>query len=236
MTLMLHAGAKEVDTHFLRQMDTPAPTGTHYPIPHHRVCDLVKHSLTFYGHEVVEEHHAVTEDGMRYFGLISLRSNYGNYTDTVGLRNSSDKSFPVGVSFGSRVFVCDNLAFSGDQVIKRKHTQRLKFELPGLIAAIVEPLQDQRQSQAKTFTRYKDTLLTDAQVDHLILTLYREHVINIQRVPDVMREWDNPSFEGYEQPSIWRLFNAVTFALAGRVADNPSITSRLHEIMDAVAN
>jgi hypothetical protein len=33
-----------------------------------------------------------------------------------------------------------------------------------------------------------------------------------------------------------RLFNATTFALAGRIAENPSITSRLHNVIDAMAN
>jgi hypothetical protein len=44
----------------------------------------------------------------------------------VGLR----KTFPIGIAFGSRVFVCDNLALIGDHVIRRKHTikatQRLR--------------------------------------------------------------------------------------------------------------
>lgn len=51
----------------------------------------------------------------------------------VGLRNSHDKRFLVGISFGSRVFVCDNLAFTGDHVVKRKHTANLKRDLPGLV-------------------------------------------------------------------------------------------------------
>jgi hypothetical protein len=75
-----------------------------------------------YGHEVTAEHHGVTQDSMRYFGLISLRSSYTGYEDTVGLRNSHDRSFPVGIGFGSRVFGCDDMAFSADTVIKRRHT------------------------------------------------------------------------------------------------------------------
>jgi hypothetical protein len=70
------------------------------------------------------QHHAITPDGARYFGMLTLRSNYGDYGDLVGLRNSHDKTFPIGIAFGSRVFVCDNLAFIGDHVIRRKHTVR----------------------------------------------------------------------------------------------------------------
>jgi hypothetical protein len=57
------------------------------PILHHRVVDMLVHTLSFYGHEVIEQHHGVTNDGLRYFGLLSLRSPYTGYADTVGLRN-----------------------------------------------------------------------------------------------------------------------------------------------------
>ena len=60
---------------------------------------------------------------------MSLKSPYGDYTDTLGLRNSHDKTFPIGIAYSSRVFVCDNLAFMGDHVIRRKHTAKAKREL-----------------------------------------------------------------------------------------------------------
>src|SRR5437899_350776 len=140
MTLMLHAGANPVEYDALRALETPAATPTHIPIPHFRVVDLVAHSLGYYGHQIVEQHLGVTPDGMRFFGVLSLKSDYTGYSDMVGLRNSHDRKFPVGVSFGSCTFVCDNLAFSGDHVIKRKHTANLKRDLPGLIGEIIEPL------------------------------------------------------------------------------------------------
>jgi hypothetical protein len=86
-----------------------------------------------------------------------------------GLRNSHDKSFPIGVAFGSRVFVCDNLAFIADHVVKRRHTTNLKRDLPALVTEMIEPLALHREAQAKTFERYKGALLTDQQADHAIM-------------------------------------------------------------------
>src|SRR4051794_23218729 len=192
MTLMLHAGAKEIDYDGLRHLDTPDATATHVPIPHFRVVDLLKSTLGMYGHEVTDEHYGVTEDGNRFFGLLSLRSTYTGYEDTVGLRNSNDRSFPVGIGFGSRVFVCDNMAFSADHVIKRRHTANLKRDLPGIVGELIEPLALHREGQAKTFNRYKQVMLTDQQADHAILDLYRQGVINIQRVPEVLEQWERP--------------------------------------------
>src|SRR5437764_38577 len=153
-----------------------------------------------YGHEIVGEHHGITEDGSRYFGLLSLRSTYGGYEDTVGLRNSHDKSFPVGIGFGSRVFVCDNLAFLADTVIKRKHTANLKRDLSGIIGELIEPLADQRDRQHRTFERYRGALLTDQAADHAIMQMFRSGIINVQRIPTCFTSGMSPSTTGATVP------------------------------------
>jgi hypothetical protein len=231
---MLHVNAKPVEYDALRELETPAATATHVPIPHFRVVDLIKSTLGMYGHEVTAENHGVTEDGARYFGLLSLRSPHTGHEDTCGIRNSHDKSFPVGVGFGSRVFVCDNLSFMADHVIKRRHTANLKSALPGIIGELIEPLTEHREAQAKTFQRYKQVMLTNEAADHAIMTMYRDGIINVQRIADVAQEWDAPRFPNLEQRTAWRLFNAVTFALNGRVMDKPDATPRLHQIIDGV--
>jgi Domain of unknown function (DUF932) len=157
-------------------------TDTHIPVPHHEIVELMRYTLGFHGHQIAEEHHAVMPDGARYFGLLTLRSPYGDYGDVVGLRNSHDKSFPIGIAFGSRVFVCDNTAFMGDHVIRRKHTVKAKRELPGLLTEIVQPLQQQRIAQNQKLLTYQKTALTDEVADHAILTMHRQGVIGVQAV------------------------------------------------------
>lgn len=233
MTLLLHCGAEPVRYEHLRQMETPEPTRTHVPIPHHRVVDLVKHTLSFYGHDVTEENYGVTDDGNRFFGLLSLQSKYGAYEDTVGLRNSHDKKFPVGISFGSRVFVCDNLSFIGENTVMRRHTVNAKRDLPGKLMQIIEPLADQREAQHRTFLTYQETPLSDELADHGIMQMYRERVINVQRIADVMKQWDEPEYDWGDRTA-YRLFNAATHALDGRVAESPNTTAQLHKIIDGV--
>lgn len=235
MTLMLHAGANAVTYDDLRAVPMPVATETHIPVPHHEIVELVRYTLGFYQHEIVEEHHGVTEDGSRYFGLMTLRSPYGEYGDVVGLRNSHDKSFPIGIAFGSRVFVCDNLAFIGEHVIRRKHTVKAKRELPGLVTEIVAPLRDQRVAQNQKLLTYQKSPLTDAAADHAIMTMYREDIIGVQRIADVLKQWDAPEHD-WGDKTAWRLFNAATFALAGKVAEKPDLTKRLHQVIDATVH
>jgi hypothetical protein len=231
---MLHVGAEAIDYDGLRQLETPAATTTHVPIPHFRVVDLIKTTLGMFGHQVTDEHYGCTKDGLRFFGVLSLRSPYTGYEDILGLRNSHDRSFPVSIGCGSRVFVCDNMAFVADHQIKRKHTANLKRDLPGIVGELIEPLALEREAQAKKFIAYKHTALTDQAADHAILRLYREGVINVQRIPDVLAQWEEPTFPDLDQRNVWRLFNSVTHSLHGRVMDNPKATPKLHQILDGV--
>ena len=234
MTLLLHVGARDADYSVLRALETPLPTATHVPIPHFRVVDMLRHTLAFYGHEVTNEHYGVTEDGMRFFGLLSLRSTYGGYEDTVAVRNSHDKKFPVGIGFGGRVFCCDNLSFIADHIIRRKHTANAKRDLPGLIGELVEPLALQREKQHRAALSYQATPLSETQVNDAIMTMFRTGVINVQRIAAVIEQWEHPAHLEWGERTAWRLFNATTFALAGRIVEHPDATPRLHRIIDGV--
>lgn len=230
---MLHVGAKPIDYAGLRELETPAATPTHVPIPHFRVVDLVKASVGMLGHQIVSEAHGVSEDGMRYFGLLSLKSPYTDYEDTVGLRNSNDRAFPVGIGFGNRVFVCDNLAFIADHVIKRRHTVNLKRDLPGLVNELVEPLTEIREAQHKTIERYQNTPLTVEQADHVTMRAYRDGVVNLHRLGAVAERWSN-HYDYENKGTAWDFFNIVTSALDGRVMENPQATPKLYKILDEV--
>ncbi|MFN0115291.1 MAG: hypothetical protein ACKVPY_11500 [Paracoccaceae bacterium] len=49
----------------------------------------------------------------------------------------------------------------------------------------------------------------------------------------MLRAYEEPPHDwGGRTP--WRLFNAATFTLTGRVAENPTITRQLHEVIDVV--
>jgi hypothetical protein len=149
--LMLHAGAKEIGYDDLRAVNVPQATDTHIPVPHHEIVELARYTLGFHGHEIMEEHHAITEDGMRYFGLMSLRSPYGNYADMLGLRNSHDKSFPMGL----------RSVRASSSAITLLSFPMAKRELPALVTDIVAPLQAQRIAQNQKLIRYQGTPLSD---------------------------------------------------------------------------
>ena len=71
------------------------------------------------------------------------------------------------------------------------------------------------------------------EADHAIMSMYREGVINVQRIAEVEEQWERPTFDWGDRTA-WRLFNAATYALTGRVVDNTDATPKLHKIIDGV--
>ena len=191
---------------------------------------MVRHTLGFYGHEVISESHGVTEDGMRYFGVMMLKSAYGGYEDAVALRNSHDKKFPIGIGFGGHVFCCDNMSLMADHVIRRKHTANAKRDLPGLVAEVVEPLADARDRQQRAFNRYRATaaLAGTRRPRHPGAVSYRRDQPE-SHTRGRCTSGSTPSFEELEDTGFyaWRLFNAVTFVLNGRILGEPQSTQGL---------
>jgi hypothetical protein len=65
----------------------------------------------------------LARDNHRMFATLDLTSELAfGVSLAVGVRNSTDKSFPIGFCAGSRTFVCDNLAFRSELTITKKHT------------------------------------------------------------------------------------------------------------------
>ena len=233
MTLMLHAGATAIDYDGLRALITPEPTATHHPLPHHDLVNMVEYALKYWGHEVTKQEFGVTEDGARFYGVLTLKSDYGDYEDLVGLANSHNKTAPISIGFGSSTFVCDNTAFLSDVVVKRKHTPGSKRQLPGLIAEIIEPLKQQRIGQNMMFERYKGTELTDDRADMLIMQMFRRNIINCTRIPEVLEQWEHPACD-WGPKTAYRLFNGATWTLKPKVAEKPALTQNLHALIDGV--
>jgi hypothetical protein len=132
MNLCLHCGARRVDRETIERANTPAGTRTWVPVPHHRVLEEVERAMAGGGLRVVNEAHALWGIGQRYFGLLEVCNGHphGDNSLVIGVRNSHDQTFPASIALGSTVFVFDNLSFSGEVTIARRHTRFIERDLP----------------------------------------------------------------------------------------------------------
>ncbi len=235
-------GESSVTRSDLYGVPTPQRTSTWVPIPHFRMLEEVERSLKAYDMETVSSRHLLTKGGERYFGVLHIGAGDGDeYETVIGLRNSHDKSFVAGLACGSHVFVCSNLAFWGDVVISRKHTEHIERDLRPLVSGALGRLVEMRHVQEHRVAQYKETTLGDVEAHDVLVRAMDAGVISASRLPRVLSCWrgERDAVWGgevdvaFEPGTAWRLFNAFTFVLKGiAMASLLRRTQRLHVLMD----
>lgn len=238
LNLCLHCGASQVERQQVDESPTPERTETWVPIPHGRLLDLVESTLEGQGLRVVNQAHGLWGDGKRYFGLMEVQNGHSqeDYGLVLGLRNSHDKSFPAGLALGSGVFVCDNLSFSGQVTIARKHTRFIERDLPQLVNRAVGHVTEMRTSLDQRIEAYKAKQLRDRTAHDLLVRAIDAQVLPVTQLPTALAEWREPRHPQFTQhgKSAWRLLNACTEAIKGRnLMALPRRTQALHGILDS---
>ena len=237
MNLLVHCGSRKVERQEVQTCPTPSATQTWTPIPHFALLRQVETIMDQGGMRIVQQAHALSPGGLRYFGLMAIAGQPGaDHSLVVGLRNSHDKSFPAAIAVGSQVFCCDNLAFSSEIVIARKHTRWIGRDLPELICRALGQVGDLRHKQERRIEAYKDKRLTHRSAHDLFIKAVDARVLPVTTLPAAVQEWRRPSHEEFTRDGLsgWRWFNAVTESIKGRSLDAlPRRTQRLHGLLDA---
>ena len=233
--LLLHCGAHAIDRAVIGSTITPEPTLTWTPLPHMALVQEVEQVLTSTRLSVVNQAHSLTHDGLRYFGLMEIQNSviHQDYAWVLGLRNSHDKTFPAGIVAGANVFICDNLSFSGEIKIARKHTRFILRDLPFLTERAIGRLMERWHHQDQRINAYKGKNLSDSSAHDLIIRSTDVRACTPRQIPAILREWRNPRHEEFQTRSLWTLFNSFTEVLKGNLNDLPKRTEALHGLLDS---
>lgn len=234
--LILHAGAAAATYADVAAVETPHAVAEWVPIPHATLLNTVVDELNANGLEVTESAYGLWQKGARFFATLALaqRGKEGDYQTVVGIRNSHDKAFAATLGMGSRVFVCDNLAFSADIKIARKHTTNILRDLPALTNRAVAKLSEYRGFQDNRIDAYKSWAVTDEMAHDFMARTVMLNLLPTTKFPAVLKEWHEPSHEEFAPRTAWSLFNAYTEALKGAFTALPRRTMGLHGMMDAM--
>jgi hypothetical protein len=217
-TLIAHRGGVVRTREELQGLATPAATESWKPVPHWDLVNSLIDGLTEHAVQVTRESYATSgKDDARLFGVLDLvipGLAIPDYGLSLGIRGSNDKSLAIQATAGARVFVCDNMAFSGDSgtvVLKKKHTSRLDLR------AVVPPAIDTYLDKANAFVvdidRMKDFALTDAIAKQTVYDLFlRTKVLPLRLLPVVHDLYFNDEEQRADFPdrSLWSLNNAFT--------------------------
>jgi len=240
MSLILHAGAKAIDRAALAALPLPQARGARHVIrPFIEDVELIDTFLDRNGFTIKAEAFGVKTDSndlpSQFFGAIEIRSKAltGEYLPaepfalTVGVRGSYDQTLPRGLAVGSRVFVCDNLAFSGEVSVYAKQTTHIGQRIAGLLEGAVAQVPVLAQAQAKRFDAYRNYELSKAKGDAILIECVRRGILNPSDIGKAISEWDNPTHAEHAEQgkTVWTVFNAITQSVKPANTDRPHILS-----------
>lgn len=211
--LLLHCGAEVVTRRQLSRVPTPAGTETWYPIPHDFLLKEVEAHLTAFDYCVEDCVHALSHEGMRFFSVLQISRqghHSSDYSWVVGIRNSHDKTFPASLVMGTRVFVCDNLAFNGEVKLSRKHTRFAVRDLRYMTSRAIGGLGERMHRLDERILAYKDRKLTDKAVHDILVRAIDCRAITPTALPEVLNYWREPLHDEFKPRTLWSLFNSFT--------------------------
>ena len=190
--------------------DTPSSTQTWHPVPHIDVIEAVTEVIRAHRWNIEGEKFGLASEGRKLFGVMEISSSSSpEWHRCIGIRNSHDKSFAVGLSAGIVVCVCTNLAFGGTTVVKRRHTSGIV--LAELIDRAVASLEDDFLTTESVCEDLKDVYLkNDDEARCSIVRAAELGVINSCDILPVFHEFKSPSHVEFKEPTRWSLMNALS--------------------------
>mgnify|MGYP000383241441 FL=1 len=216
MTLLMHQGGDYCSLDDLRTIPLPKETRTYKPVSHYDLAvnlGEVSGGL-LRGYQLDKAQYGLAREGNQMFGIHSYRNGISSSMGlSIGFRNSYDKSMSVGIAIGASVFVCDNLALTGEIAIMRKHTANVWNDLEELTITTIYRSQHNFSKIVEDAETMAERYLSNDNAFRLLGLLYGNDVISPRQIPVVKREWLNPSHDEFEDRNVWSFYNAYTEAL-----------------------
>ncbi len=211
--LLAHCGSRKLTREELTVITTPEGTLTHRPVPHHEIVTALVETLGFRHIGVVRDEYAVSNDGMKMFGVLDLETGFDGCRFSIGLRNANDKSMRLALTIGYRVFVCDNMAFHGDFTpVLAKHSKH--FSLVDALSVGVDRMQRNFEPMQRQVQTWKGLQLPETYAKLVIYRAFVEGELEAPRhlARKVHDLYFNPQFEDFAPRTMWSLSNAFTSA------------------------
>ncbi|MEO8501810.1 MAG: DUF932 domain-containing protein [Vicinamibacteria bacterium] len=216
--LMLHQGGWSATRADLAAVPVPDPTDSYHPVPYQRFVEEVELHVPRFGLTIERQDFALARDGAQMFGVLTCRNGVAEngFCLAIGLRNSYDRSLSVGLVAGTRVFCCDNLAFSGEITMNRKHTMHVFRDLPDLIYRMLGGVSVMKTRIAEEIGLLQARPVTTRDAHHMMVQAVREGVLPSSQLPKVIAAWERPRYEEFHSRTGWSLYNAFTEVLKSR--------------------
>ena len=236
---MLILAKNKVESEQLAEVPTPSATDTHTPIPHALLADRTRNVIATAGLEITQEEHALARNGLRYFGGFALKGKGIEGDDrqlVLGLRNAHDKSFAASVCIGNQMMVCENLCFSSDVKLARRHTKNIVQDLPRVLSSAISRVVSHWADMGKRIDAYKSVEVPKANAADMVIDLVDAKAFPARDVYKAVKEFEAPRHEEFKGGTLWTLYNGITENLkGGDLTKLPQRTMTVQSVFDKIA-
>ena len=213
--MILHRGAIEVKRHDLDLVPLPEETDSYQPVSHYDLTDRLltvsQDILTDYC--LVGEKYALARQGQQMFAFLQFRKEEADLGLCIAYRNSYDRSMSVGMAIGATVFICDNMALTGEIAVMKKHTKNVWTTLEDLAISTIYRSQRNFQTIQVASERMRDIPFSDADAFSAMGNLFGMDIVSPRQIPIVKEEWLRPRHGVFRERNAWSFYNACTEAL-----------------------
>lgn len=186
-------------------------TKTFHPVHHGDVIRSTKEAIGMVGMDIVKYEYVLAQEGMRMFGVYDLSQGTSELSWSIGIRNSMNKSMSLGITAGTRVFVCENLCFSGEFLAFRKHTCGLDTdELAFLAYKSMRNMIPRLTAFQKWHEGLKNYALSESAAKLLLVEIMANNVIPASKFHQF-----NDLYANVYNDTLWGFHEAATDVLRG---------------------
>jgi len=179
MSLIAHKDTMRCSEADVLAVPEPKFTETWRPIGHRRIVHALEDATQEIGLEVRKREYSLNTSGTRCFGVWDLSEGSDKACWSLGFRNAIDKSMALGMCGGRRVFVCDNLALSGEFLTFHKHTAGLtQVRLIELTMKAVEGVIPHMEQLEYRHESFKRMFVWDKDLSWIIVQCLEEGVFS----------------------------------------------------------
>lgn len=193
-------------------LTTPEGTESFKPVPHHELVGGVLRELEMYGITCKDLRLFNYRDEL--FGIATIGEGE-HFNQQLGIRNTHNKRFPLGLAVGAEVHVCSNLCFSGTQEIKLRHTKNVGIRLESAIPQMVASIPGLMMVQNKIFSGLRERAIGDQARRDFLLEAAADGLIPQNKLRVIIDQVNEPTYEEFRESTLWAFYNNMTTPLQG---------------------
>lgn len=210
-TLIADTGTRLVTRDELKLIVAPEPTRTFRPVSHHDLVQAIITSLGYRHLHVVADEYAVSNDGLRMFGLMEVDAEWSGLRFAIGLRNGNNRMMRLAITVGYRVFCCSNMMFKGEYFpLIARHSGQL--DLIEQVSVAVDRIQRNFEPLTRQIESWCARQLTSDEARLILYKAFMEKGIDapIKLLKEAHKHYFQPQYEEFNARTLFSLSNALT--------------------------